>query len=71
MVAAHLQPWGRTDMQRLAGLIREQPDATLEQLKQWGGFDCSVKTLWHTLRRLNLTRKKKTLHASERDRPDI
>jgi hypothetical protein len=30
MVAAHLQPWGRTDMQRLAGLIREQPDATLE-----------------------------------------
>lgn len=28
-------------------------------------------TLWRALRRLGLTRKKRTLHADERDRPDV
>ena len=37
---------GPDDRQRLAELIRAQPDATLEQLKQRGGFTCSLKTLW-------------------------
>jgi transposase len=59
------------ELQRLAGLIREQPDATLEQLRQRGGFSCSLTTLWRALRRLGLTRKKKTLHADERGRPDV
>ena len=59
------------DCERLAELIREQPDATLKQLKQRGGFTCSLKTLWLALDRHGLTRKKKSLHASERDRPDV
>ncbi len=59
------------ELRRLAGLIREQPDATLEQLRQRGGFSCSLTTLWRALRRLGLTRKKKTLHADERGRPDV
>jgi transposase len=59
------------DLKRLADLVREQPDATLEQLKQRGGFRCSLKTLWYALDRLGLTRKKKGLHAEERDRPDV
>jgi transposase len=58
---------GADDVQRLKGLIDEQLDATLEQLKRQGGFRCSLKTL----RRLNLTHKKKTLHASERDRLEV
>jgi transposase len=62
---------GPDDRQRLAELIREQPDATLEQLRQWGGFTCSLKTLWFALRRQGLTLKKKSLHASEQDRPDV
>src|SRR4051794_3869180 len=33
------------DHQRLADLIRDQPDATLAELKQKGGFTCSLKTL--------------------------
>ena len=41
---------GPDDQERLADLIREQPDATLEQLKQRGGFTCSLKTLWLALR---------------------
>jgi transposase len=56
---------------RLARLISEQPDATLEELKERGGFTCTLTTLWRTLRRFHLTYKKKSLHASERDRPEV
>jgi transposase len=62
---------GPGDMQRLAELIDEHPDATLEQLRQQGGFSCSLTTIWRALRRLGLTRKKKTLHADQQDRPDV
>ena len=54
---------------RLAQLVADEPDATLEQLKQRGGFTCSLTTIWRTLRQMKLTYKKKTLHASERDAP--
>src|SRR4029077_5664449 len=36
-----------------------------------GGFQCSLTTIWRALRGRRLTRKKKTLHASEQDRPDV
>jgi transposase len=62
---------GPGDLERLAALVRKQPDATLEQLKQQGGFQCSRKTLWYALDRLGLTVKKKSLHADQRDRPDV
>src|SRR4051794_12161906 len=62
---------GPDDLKRLADLVRDQPDATLEQLRQRGGFPCSLKTLWFALDRLGLTRKKKSLHASQRNRPDV
>jgi transposase len=59
------------DRRRLDELVRDQPDATLEELKRRGGFTCSLKTLWHALRRRRLTYKKKSLHADQRDRPDV
>jgi transposase len=62
---------GPDDRRRLEQLIRDQPDATLEQLRQRGGFRCSLTTLWRAVRDLDLTYKKKTLHADERDRPDV
>jgi transposase len=62
---------GPDDHERLAALIRAQPDATLEQLKLCGGFTCSLKTLWLALRRRCLTFKKKSLYADQRDRPDV
>jgi transposase len=62
---------GPGDLKRLAALVRAQPDATLEQLKQQGGFPCSLKTLWYALDHLGLTRKKKSPHADQRDRPDV
>ncbi|HXT88843.1 MAG TPA: IS630 family transposase [Trebonia sp.] len=58
------------ELQRLAELIRKRPGATLERLRESGGFRCSLTTVWRALRRLGLTRKKKAQHADERDRPD-
>ena len=62
---------GFPEQVRLAMLIAEHPDATLEQLKERGGFACTLTTIWRTLRRFRLTFKKKTLHASERDDPKV
>src|SRR5271157_1448850 len=62
---------GFPEQVRLAMLIAEHPDATLEQLKERGGFACTLTTIWRTLRRFRLTYKKKTLHARERDDPKV
>src|SRR5208337_2746486 len=62
---------GFPEQVRLAMLIAEHPDATLKQLKEWGGFACTPTTIWRTLRRFRQTYKKKTLHASERDDPKV
>jgi transposase len=60
------------DNQRLLqDMIREHNDDTLDQLRQRCGLDCSLTTIWRTLRRRGLTFKKKTQHADERDRPDV
>jgi len=59
------------DRIRLFDLSRRHPDATLKQLKEMGGFDCTLVTIWRTLRRARWSRKKKSLHAAERDRPDV
>jgi len=56
---------------QLARLISKQPDATLKELKQRGGFTCTLTTLWRALRRLKLTFKKKSLHPSERQEPRV
>src|SRR3954452_6512127 len=71
MAAPRPPALGPEDRRRLDELIREQPDATREPLRQRGGFRCSLTTIWRALRGRRLTRKKKTLHASERDRPDV
>jgi transposase len=60
-----------SDRARLAVLITEHPDATLKQLKELGGFTCTLTTIWRALRRFGLTYKEKTLHASERDGPKV
>src|SRR5271157_1200502 len=62
---------GFPEQVRLAMLIAEHPDATLNQLKEWGGFACTPTTIWRTLRRFRQTYKKKILHARERDDPKV
>jgi transposase len=62
---------GAADRWRLIKLVEEHNDDTLEELRRRGGFDCSLTTIWRTLRRQGQTRKKKSQHADERDRPDV
>ena len=56
---------------RLWDLVEDHSDDTLEELRQRGGFTCSLTTIWRALRRHGLTRKKKSMHADEQKRPDI
>ncbi len=52
---------------RLLELVQEQPDATLTELRDRLGIPCSIMTIFRALQRNNITRKKKTYHADERD----
>jgi transposase len=56
---------------RLLELVQEQPDATLAELRDRLGVSCSLMTIWRGLKRNNISRKKKTYHASERDSPRV
>ena len=52
-------------------MVRERPDATLAQMREHLNLSGSLMILWRGLRKLDITRKKKTQHANERDRPDV
>jgi transposase len=62
---------GPEDLERLRELVRQQPDATLEELRQRLGASCSLMTISRALRQLRLPRKKKVPRAQEQDRPDV
>src|SRR6516162_8184211 len=62
---------GPEDLERLRELVRQQPDATLEELRQRLGASCSTMTLARALRKLGLPRQKKVPRAPEQDRPDV
>jgi transposase len=59
------------DMETLRLLIEDKPDMTLAELAAALGYKASVTTIWRATRKLNLTYKKKTQHASEQERPDV
>ena len=59
------------DRWRLGRLVGEHSDDTLDELRRRGGFECSLTTIWRALWRRGLTRKQKSRHADERDRPDV
>jgi transposase len=56
--------------ERLRRLVEEHPDATLDELRAQLGVGGSM-VVWRALKTLGITRKKKTKHAAERDRPDV
>src|SRR3954462_11442875 len=62
---------GPEDLERLRELVGQQPDATLEELRQRLGASCSTMTLARALRKLGLPRKKKVPRAQEQDRPEV
>jgi len=62
---------GPEDLERLRELIRQQPDATLEECRQRLGISCSTMTISRALCELGLPRKKKVRRAQEQDRPAV
>ena len=56
---------------RLLELVKQQPDTTLVELRDQVGIPCSVMTIFRTLQRNGISRKKKTRHAEERDTPRV
>ena len=59
------------DLERLRELIRQQPDATLQECRQRLGVSCSTMTISRALGRLGLPRKKKVPRAAEQDSPEV
>ena len=59
------------DLERLRELIREQPDATLEECRRHLGSSCRLATICRALSRLGLPRQKKVPRAAEPDRPEV
>lgn len=51
--------------------IAEHPGTTLEDLKRDLNLNASIANIWYALRALGLSLKKKTLRATERERPDV
>ena len=58
-------------LERLRELVEATPDATLEALRQAMGVSGSRMIICRALRKLGLTRKKKSVHAAERDTPAV
>ncbi len=56
---------------RLLELVKQQPDATLAELRAQLGIPCSLMTIFRALKRNRISRKKKTRHAEERDTPRV
>jgi transposase len=60
-----------TQGEQLRDLVRQQPDATLDELNQRLGLGCHRMAIFRALRRLRISRKKKVLHAQQRDTPPV
>jgi transposase len=56
---------------QLRQAVAEYPDATPAEHQDRLKLPASRVTVWRALRRLGLTRKKKSLRAAEQDRPDV
>ena len=50
----------KVDRARLAELVRADPDATLEELRQRLGVKCAISTICMALKRMGFTLKKKS-----------
>jgi transposase len=67
----HPPALGPEELERLRELVRQQPDATLEELRQRLGVPCSTAAICRALDKLGLPRKKKVPRANEQDRPEV
>jgi transposase len=59
------------DRLQLANLVEQTPDATLKHLHEQLNKPVSISTVVRALNDMRLTFKKKSVHASEQNRPDV
>jgi len=57
--------------ERLCDMLRQQPDATLAELRDGLQIRGSIMAVFRALKRLGISRKKKTVFAKERDDPQV
>jgi transposase len=67
----HPPALNEADGERLRQLVQQQPDATLEELRQRLGVSCSLAAICRALQKLDLPRKKKVLRASQQGDPKV
>ncbi|WP_020475869.1 IS630 family transposase [Zavarzinella formosa] len=72
------RPFRNGSVRKLAGheeelhqAVLKHPDATPAEHRERLNLPASRVTVWRAMRRLRLTRKKKSVRASEQDRPDV
>ena len=58
-----------TDHQRILSLLEKQPDITCLEIIETLNLPVSIDTVWRFLQKAGYRRKKKSLHASEQERP--
>ena len=59
----------KIEMERLRELVRQQPDATIKELHQRLGVECSESAVGMALKRLGLTFKKRRCMPPSRTGP--
>ena len=57
------------DHQRILSLLEKQPDITCLEIIETLNLSVSIDTVWRFLQKAGYRRKKKSLHASEQERP--
>ena len=57
------------DHQRILSLLEKQPDITCLEIIETLNLSVSIDTVWRFLQKAGCRRKKKSLHASEQERP--
>lgn len=62
---------GSVPLDKVRRFVAEHPDATLDEIRVGCGLNVHISTICRALQRARLSRKKKVIHASEQDRPDV
>ena len=57
------------DREQIRACIEETPDITIEELREKLGLTASYSTVERAVNKMGYTYKKKSLHATERERP--
>ena len=57
------------DHQHILSLLEKQPDVTCLEIIETLNLPVSIDTVWRFLQKAGYRRKKKSLHASEQERP--